>query len=361
MTTPCALFSLAVLPLSRFLRNPDGSPFAWPTLVIRSLMCAPYVVVVVVAVVRDLAGTGFLGYSLLVGALGVAIAVVPREYELAQFPDGRSVVRRYRLACGWFGGAGLAAMVISTLVAIPPTHWFDSPSVFFSFVLPVFGVIGLFAAVYGVTALRIAAGRVSWQPTLVWLGVALVVGMVTASGDAAESSRSAFYGLWLLMVAAGLASAPLVGGRDGDKSQTAFWALVVANAFRVIVIGASIILALAIVILIQVGQYGGTIPGELIWTLISVAATIAAAAVVSSQLRQDTARGRNTALVCVAVMVLPRVIDLSVLGWNPLVSDGGPVSMMLLAGTFGVIVFGASLCRARCGRPPHGPRRPQEQ
>lgn len=245
LTTLCALFSLAVLPLSRFLRNPDGSPFAWPTLVIRSLMCAPYVVVVVVAVVRDLAGTGFLGYSLLVGALGVAIAVVPREYELAQFPDGRSVVRRYRLACGWFGGAGLAAMVISTLVAIPPTHWFDSPSVFFSFVLPVFGVIGLFAAVYGVTALRIAAGRVSWQPTLVWLGVALVVGMVTASGDAAESSRSAFYGLWLLMVAAGLASAPLVGGRDGDKSQTAFWALVVANAFRVIVIGASIILALA--------------------------------------------------------------------------------------------------------------------
>ena len=39
LTTLCALFSLAVLPLSRFLRNPDGSPFAWPTLAIRSLMC----------------------------------------------------------------------------------------------------------------------------------------------------------------------------------------------------------------------------------------------------------------------------------------------------------------------------------
>ena len=176
-----------------------------------------------------------------------------------------------------------------------------------------------------------------------WLGVALVVAMVTASGDAAETSRSAFYGLWLLMVAAGLASAPLVGGRDGDTSQAAFWALVVANAFRVIVIGASIILALVIVILVQVGQYGGTISGVLIWTLISVAATIAAAAVGSSQLRQDAARGRNTALVCVAVMVLLRVIDLSVLGWNPLVSDGAPVSMMLLAGTFVVIVFGLTV------------------
>jgi len=343
LTTLCALFSLAVLPLSRFLRNPAGSPFAWPTLAIRSLMCTPYIVVVVVAVVRDLTGTGFLGYSLLVGVFGVAIAVVPREWELAQLRDGMSVVRSYRLACGWFGGAGLAAMVISTLVAVPPNHWFDSPSAFFLVILPIFGVIGLFAAIYGVTALRIAAGRVSWQPTLVWLGVALVVAMVTASGDAAESSRSAFYGLWLLMVAAGLASAPMVGGRDGDTSQAAFWALVVANAFRVIVIGASIILALVIVILVQVGQYGGTISGVLIWTLISVAATIAAAAVGSSQLRQDAARGRNTALVCVAVMVLLRVIDLSVLGWNPLVSDGAPVSMMLLAGTFGVIVFGLTV------------------
>ena len=32
LTTLCALFSLAVLPLSRVLRNPDGSPFVWPTL-----------------------------------------------------------------------------------------------------------------------------------------------------------------------------------------------------------------------------------------------------------------------------------------------------------------------------------------
>lgn len=345
LTTLCALFSLAVLPLSRFLRNPDGSPFAWPTLAIRSVMCAPYIVVVIVAVVRDLAGTGFLGFSLLVGVFGVAVAVVPREFELTQLSDGLGVARRYRLACGWFGGAGLAAMVISTMVAVPPDDWFDSPSAFFLFVLPLFGAIGLFAAIYGVTALRIAAGRVSWQPTLVWLGVALVVAMVTASGDAAESSRSAFYGLWLLVVAAGLASAPLVGGRDGDKSQAAFWALVVANAFRVIVIGASIILALAILVVIQYGQYGGTIPGELIWALISGAATIAAAAVGSHQLRQDPARGRNTALVCVGVMVLLRVIDLSVLGWNSLVSDGAPVSMMLLAGTFGVIVFGLTVPR----------------
>ena len=345
LTTLCALFSLAVLPLSRVLRNPDGSPFAWPTLAIRSVMCAPYIVVVIVAVVRDLAGTGFLGYSLLMGVFGVAIALVPREFELTRMADGLGVARRYRLACGWFGGAGLAAMVISTMVAVPPSQWFYSPSSFFLFVLPLFAVIGLFAAIYGVTALRIAAGRVSWQPTLVWLGVALLVAIVTASGGAAESSRSAFYGVWLLVVAAGLASAPLVGGRDGDKSQAAFWALVVANAFRVIVIGASIILALAVIAMIQFGKDGGTIPGELIWALISGAATVAAAAVGSYQLRQDPVRGRNTALICVGVMVLLRIIDLSVLGWNSLVSDGAPVSMMLLAGTFGVIVFGLTVPR----------------
>ena len=345
LTTLCALFSLAVLPLSRVLRNPDGSPFAWPTLAIRSVMCAPYIVVVIVAVVRDLAGTGFLGYSLLMGVFGVAIALVPREFELTRMADGLGVARRYRLACGWFGGAGLAAMVISTMVAVPPSQWFYSPSSFFLFVLPLFAVIGLFAAIYGVTALRIAAGRVSWQPTLVWLGVALLVAIVTASGGAAETSRSAFYGVWLLVVAAGLASAPLVGGRDGDKSQAAFWALVVANAFRVIVIGASIILALAVIVMIQFGKDGGTIPGELIWALISGAATVAAAAVGSHQLRQDPVRGRNTALICVGVMVLLRIIDLSVLGWDSIVSDGAPVSMMLLVGTFGVIVFGLTVPR----------------
>ena len=307
-------------------------------------MCAPYIVVVIVAVVRDLAGTGFLGYSLLMGVFGVAIALVPREFELTQ-TDGLALARRYRLACGWFGGAGLAAMVISTVVAVPPTHWFDSPSLFFLFVLPLFAVIGLFAAIYGVTAMRIAAGRVSWQPTLVWLGVALLVAVVTASGNAAESSRSAFYGVWLLVVAAGLAGAPLVGGRDGDKSQATFWALVVANALRVIVIGASIIVALAVLVVIQYGQGGSTIPGELIWALISGAATVAAAAVGSHQLRQDPVRGRNTALICVGVMVLLRIIDLSVLGRDSLVSDGAPVSMMLLAGPFGVIVFGLTVPR----------------
>ena len=134
----------------------------------------------------------------------------------------------------------------------------------------------------------------------------------------------------------------MVGGRDGDKSQAAFWALVVANAFRVIVIGASIILALVIVMVVQYGQYGGTIPGVLIWTLISgpqqsprppSVPSVTPGAGPGTEHRAGL-RGRHGRA---------RVIDLSVLGWNSLVSDGAPVSMMLLAGTFVVIVFGLTV------------------
>lgn len=345
LTTLCAVLALTVLPLSKFLRKPDGSPLVWPTLAIRWLLCAPYGVVVMVAVVRDLAGvaTG-LGPALLVGVFGLAVAIVPRESEIRLATNGPVLIRGFRLACGWCGALGMAAIVASTLVAVPPDDWFNSGRYFSLVIIPILVVIGLFVAVYGVTALRVAAGHASWQPTLVWLGVGLLVAVAaSSSGGAVESSRAPFYGLWLLVAATGLAAAPLLGGKDGDTSQATFWALVVANAFRVVVICTTIILILSILILIQISQYDGTIPGELYWALVSTVVTIAAAAVGSNRLRADPVSGRHVALTSVAIMVLLRIVDLIVLGPDYFGSEGAPVSLLLLAGTFGVIVFGLTV------------------
>lgn len=339
LTTLLALSSLAVVPLSRALRAPDGSALRWPTLWIRASLCGPYAVVALIAVIRELVGSGpDLGASLLIGVLGAAIALVPRELELAGM-NAPLVAHRFRVACGVCGGLGIAAMAVSTLVAVPPSQWFGTGSMFFLAIVPILILVALFAFIFGVTAIRVAMGHPAWQPTLVWIGVAMAVLVVVDAGDSAESSRDAFYGLWLFMLSAGLAATPMIGGRDGARTEARLWALVVANAFRLILIGASSVLVVFILVLIQAGQYGGTPSGEFVWTLVSTVGTIVAAAVGSSQLRADPRRGRPIALICVGAMVLLRVVDLSVAGWSSSVGNGSASTIALLAGTYGVIAF----------------------
>lgn len=347
LSTLSALLALTVLPLSRLLRKPDGSPLVWPTLAIRWLLCAPFAIVVLITVVRDLTGElPGLGPALVVGAFGLAVALVPRDTEIHRAANGPALLRGFRLACGWFGGLGMAAIVISTLIANPPDGWFEYDNYFLLSVLPFLAVIGLFVAVYGVTALRVAAGKVSWQPTLVWLGAGLLVSVgIDASNSTVESSHQGFYGAWLLLAATGLAAGPLVGGKDGDRSEVGFWALVVANAFRIIIVFASIVLLLAVLVLVQFSQYrySTTVSGQMVWGIVSTVLTIGAAAVGSNRLRADAASGRQVALVSVAVMVLLRIIDLVVLGTGSFGAGGAPVSLLLLAGTFGVIVYGLTV------------------
>jgi hypothetical protein len=339
LTTLVALFSLAVAPLSRVLRAPDGSALRWPTLRIRAALCAPYAVVVLIAVIRELAGAGpDLGESLQIGVLGVAIAVVPRESELAGL-NGPLITHRFRLACAVGGGLGIAAMVISTLVAVPPSQWFGTGSIFFLAVVPILILVGLFDFIFGATAIRIGMGHPAWQPTLVWIGVAAAVLVIVDASSSTESSRNPYYGLWLFMISAGLAATPMIGGRDGARTEPRFWALVVGNAFRLILVGTSTVLVVFVLILVQAGQYGGSPSGELIWILISAVGTIAAAAVGSSQLRADPRRGRTVALICVGLMALFRVVDLAVAGWSSALGSGSASTIALLAGTYGVIVF----------------------
>lgn len=357
LTTLVALFSLAVAPLSRILRAPDGSALRWPTLPIRAVLCGPYAVVVLIAVIRELAGAGpDLGASLLIGVLGAAIAVVPRESELAGM-NAPLIAHRFRVGCTVFGGLGIAAMAVSTLVAVPPSQWFGTGSAFFLAIVPILILVGLFAFIFGVTAIRIGMGHPAWQPTLMWIGVAMAVLVVIDASASTESSRNPFYGMWLFMLSAGLAATPMIGGRDGARTEARFWALVVANAFRLILISGSTVLVVFVLVLVQAGQYGRSPSGALIWILISTVGTIAAAGVGSSQLRADRRRGRMVALICVGVMALLRVVDLAVAGWSSTVGSGSASTIALLAGTYGVIVFALLVpapMRHLVGLPPLG-------
>jgi len=125
------------------------------------------------------------------------------------------------------------------------------------------------------------------------------------------------------------------------------------------VIANAIILTLMVVVVIQVGRSGDSVSGELIWAVISTVGTIAAAAVGSNQLRHNARHGRRTALLSVAVMVGLRIVDLIVSGDGVLGSTGAPVSVLMVAGAFGVVVFGllapASMRTNNGSMPPTNP------
>ncbi len=359
LATLAALLSLVVAPVSRFLRAPDGSAVRSPTLAIRIVMCAPYVVIVAITVVRALVGSGQTpGQSLLLGVFGVGIAVVPRQSELESTLNGAVLVHRYRLACAWCGGLGSAALGISALIVMPPSSWFvGGGSVFFLILLPVLIVLGLFIFMFGVTSIRIGAGHPSWQPILVWIGVAMAVDVMLSPSESSGSGVAPAYSLWLMLLGAGLAATPLVGGKDGEKTDARLWALVVANAFRLIVIAMSLILAMFVLVLIQVGSYVGSPTVGLIWILVSTLVTLLSAAIGSSQLRADPRRGRTVALICVGVMGGLTVINMVVVGEGSTSGTGSVGMFMLIGGTLGVIVFALVVpapMRQLTGLPPLG-------
>lgn len=334
-----ALVAVAVGPLSRLLRATDGSALRWPTFAIRVGSCVPYAIVVLIAVVRDLAGSGpGLGPSLQLGVLGVALAVVPRWGELGK-SGGPVLVHRFRLACAVMGALGMAAMVTTTLVGFSPTRWFSSASGFFLLILPFLVLAAVLVLMFGATALRIGLGRTAWQPTLTWLGVALVVLVVVNEDAVLETSRDPFYGQWLFLISAGLAAVPVLGGKDGSTSEARFWGVVAADALQLTMLGATALLVVFVLVLIQVGEYRSGSQGIVAWILVSVAGTIVAAAVGASRLRGDPAHGRSVALVCIAVIAVLRVIDLAVAGWTPGAGGSSAGTIALFLGTCGVAAF----------------------
>jgi hypothetical protein len=300
------------------------------------------------------------------GAFAFGLAAVPRITELTGEPARDVIVHRWRLLCGWAAGLGLAAIVISTLVRLAPLLSFGGGGTLALIVVAALVEIAIFIGVFAVPAIRVGADHPAWQPSALWLAVTFVfVLLMTAGGrSAVDSVDASFYGLWLLALAGGSCSLPLVGGRDGSPDGIGLWLLIVANAFRIILVAAGLVAVLAIVVVITAQQQNSRTPGELIWSLVAAILTAVAAAIGSSQLRAGLIRGRSAALAALAFMALITVITMAVSGMASGPGGGGAdvIGLALLGGTYGIIVVGLTVPRpireAVAAQRPPGPQPP---
>jgi len=350
----CSMASLALPYLGRLLVGANGAPLFTRTIGPRLALNAPLAVTIMVAVIWDAVdaigdgdGMRVLGPGLLAGCFGLALSAVPRLAELRPEPDGPRRAQRWRRFIGWAAGLGLVAIVVSTLVEIVRmTQYGDLGGLFALLLLIIALEVGFFVALLAIPALRVGADHPAWQPTVLWLAAAFVFVLLAVGGSstAAESFGQPFYGLWLLMLAGGGCAVPFVGGSDPSTEDARFWALVVANAFRTIVVAGCFLVAVCLLGLILSGQQG-SVPGELIWALIAMVIVTIAGAVGSSRLRAGMVQGRNAALGAVAVMVLVTIITMAVSGIG--VDQGGGlgnlVGLGLMFGPFVTIVVGLTV------------------
>ncbi len=353
----CSLASLVPEYLRRANVGPDGQLPPWPIRKIRLVLNTPLAVVLAVELIRNLVaavdggddGTLAAGPGYYIAGFAVALAAAPRYTDVADSADAVASLSSWRKVAGWCAGTGAAFVVVITFIPLMASG--SGGGMWFVFALIFVGMIAYVALALAVPVIRVGADHPAWQPIGLWLGgglvFAIVVGTSTLANDGGGSGGWQGWllsaGFWLMVSSTGLCAVPLRGGNDGDTNAAPFWELIVANAFRFLVVTAGVLLALLILLLIM-GSVQGSNVGLLVVTVLMAAVFVVAAKIGSSRLRAGGPGARRIALKCVGVMfvdsivllVLSAVTSNSGSGFG----DGLGLFLPLYFGPFVVIAFG---------------------